>query len=178
VELLEFQRQSVQWALERETTPGGVQSFLWVKLPSVAEPSGSPVTTLSAGNGAESCTTANGQSSWDRELHSRTSESHSKRGSILSRGTLVVVSVRLIGCYQYGYSHMHGYIAHRIPSLLTVSRFTRRPVDRRGEIKVEGSRLSVSVPWSKSQTRSRTARQELHCRDNIPGACFRRDIPR
>jgi hypothetical protein len=38
VELLEFQRQSVQWALERETTPGGVQSFLWAKLPSVAEP--------------------------------------------------------------------------------------------------------------------------------------------
>jgi hypothetical protein len=38
VELLEFQRQSVQWALERETTPGGIQSFLWGKLPSVAEP--------------------------------------------------------------------------------------------------------------------------------------------
>jgi SNF2 family DNA or RNA helicase len=38
VELLAFQRQSVQWALERETTPGGIQSFLWPKLPSVAEP--------------------------------------------------------------------------------------------------------------------------------------------
>jgi hypothetical protein len=37
VELLAFQRQSVQWALERETTPDGVQSFLWGKLPSVAE---------------------------------------------------------------------------------------------------------------------------------------------
>jgi hypothetical protein len=38
VELLDFQRRSVQWALERETTPGGIQSFLWAKLPEVAEP--------------------------------------------------------------------------------------------------------------------------------------------
>lgn len=153
VELLEFQRQSVQWALERETTPGGVQSFLWAKLPSVAEPgndlyfspilerfrhdkpqlvrggfiseemglgktvislalilqnpapamplSGSPVTTLAAGSGTESGQTASGQASWDGDLHSRTSQSNGKRGSIISRGTLVVVSVRLIGCCQY-----------------------------------------------------------------------------
>lgn len=33
VELLPFQSQSLQWALERETTPGGVQSFFWTKLP-------------------------------------------------------------------------------------------------------------------------------------------------
>ena len=143
VELLEFQRQSVQWALERETTPGGVQSFLWAKLPSVAEPghdlyfnpilerfskdkprlarggiiaeemglgktvislalilqnpapvaplSGSPVTVLGAvGTGNDAI--SDGPTSWDKELYSRTSVSNSKRGSIISRGTLVVVS--------------------------------------------------------------------------------------
>jgi hypothetical protein len=38
VELLPFQRQSVQWALERETVQGGIQSLLWPKLPHVEEP--------------------------------------------------------------------------------------------------------------------------------------------
>jgi hypothetical protein len=38
VELLEFQRQTLQWALEREKVPGGIQSFSWVKVPSVGEP--------------------------------------------------------------------------------------------------------------------------------------------
>lgn len=38
VELLPFQRQTLQWAAEREQTPGGVNSFLWPKLPSVAQP--------------------------------------------------------------------------------------------------------------------------------------------
>ena len=33
VELLAFQRQSVQWALERENLPGGLQSLFWPKLP-------------------------------------------------------------------------------------------------------------------------------------------------
>ena len=33
VELLEFQKQSVKWALERESIKGGVQSLLWTKLP-------------------------------------------------------------------------------------------------------------------------------------------------
>jgi len=37
-ELLEFQRQSLHWALERETAPGDVQSFLRARLPFVAEP--------------------------------------------------------------------------------------------------------------------------------------------
>jgi SWI/SNF-related matrix-associated actin-dependent regulator of chromatin subfamily A3 len=37
VELLPFQRQTLQWALERETTPGGLQSFLSTKLPSLEE---------------------------------------------------------------------------------------------------------------------------------------------
>jgi hypothetical protein len=38
VELLPFQSQTVQWATEREQTPGGVNAFLWTKLPSVAQP--------------------------------------------------------------------------------------------------------------------------------------------
>jgi hypothetical protein len=33
VELLEFQRQSLKWALEREKTPGGIQSYFWAKIP-------------------------------------------------------------------------------------------------------------------------------------------------
>ncbi len=33
VELLPFQRQTLQWALERETTPGGLYSFLLARLP-------------------------------------------------------------------------------------------------------------------------------------------------
>jgi SNF2 family DNA or RNA helicase len=38
VELLPFQSQTVQWATEREQTPGGVNAFLWTKLPSLAQP--------------------------------------------------------------------------------------------------------------------------------------------
>lgn len=38
VELLPFQRQSVQWALDRETAEGGIQSWLWPQLPRVAQP--------------------------------------------------------------------------------------------------------------------------------------------
>lgn len=38
VQLLDFQLQSLKWALERETVPGGIQAFFWPKLPSVAEP--------------------------------------------------------------------------------------------------------------------------------------------
>jgi SWI/SNF-related matrix-associated actin-dependent regulator of chromatin subfamily A3 len=37
VELLPFQRQTLQWALEREKNPGGLQSYLWAKLPSVKD---------------------------------------------------------------------------------------------------------------------------------------------
>ena len=37
VDLLQFQRQSVQWALERETVQGGIESLLWPKLPAVAD---------------------------------------------------------------------------------------------------------------------------------------------
>ncbi len=37
VELLPFQRQTLQWALDREQNPGGLQSFLWAKLPRVED---------------------------------------------------------------------------------------------------------------------------------------------
>lgn len=33
VELFDFQREAVGWALERERTEGGLESFLWTKLP-------------------------------------------------------------------------------------------------------------------------------------------------
>jgi hypothetical protein len=33
-----FQSQTVHWATEREQTPGGVNAFLWIKVPSVAQP--------------------------------------------------------------------------------------------------------------------------------------------
>ena len=33
IELLDFQLQSLKWALERERAPGGIQSFIWPKLP-------------------------------------------------------------------------------------------------------------------------------------------------
>ena len=36
VELLPFQSQSLQWAIERETVPGGIQSFSWTTLPEIA----------------------------------------------------------------------------------------------------------------------------------------------
>jgi len=42
VELLPFQSQSLQWAMERETTPGGIQSFFWTKLPPVVSPQQQP----------------------------------------------------------------------------------------------------------------------------------------
>jgi hypothetical protein len=35
VELLPFQSQSLQWAIERETVPGGIQSFSWTTLPEI-----------------------------------------------------------------------------------------------------------------------------------------------
>ena len=37
IELLEFQRQSLKWALEREQIPGGIQSYHWLKLPNRGE---------------------------------------------------------------------------------------------------------------------------------------------
>jgi hypothetical protein len=140
VELLEFQRQTLKWALERETTAGGIQSFWWAKVPTdstrkkdlyyspilqrfrtdpprivrggfIAEEmglgktvislalilknpasanpvSGSPIASLHAGS------PPNLQNGWDKSLYKLTSTSNSKRGSIVSRGTLVIVSQR------------------------------------------------------------------------------------
>ena len=33
IELLDFQKQALQWCLERERVKGGIQSFFWSKLP-------------------------------------------------------------------------------------------------------------------------------------------------
>lgn len=33
IELLAFQKESLKWALERETIPGGIQSYFWTKVP-------------------------------------------------------------------------------------------------------------------------------------------------
>ena len=37
LQLLDFQRETVMWAYERETMPGGIQEFLWTKLPSASK---------------------------------------------------------------------------------------------------------------------------------------------
>ena len=218
VELLEFQRQSVQWALERETTPGGVQSFLWAKLPAVAEPgqdiyfnpilecfrkdkprlvrggiiaeemglgktvislalilqnpapkaplSGSPVSAL------DSAGTASDATPWDKELYSRTSGSNSKRGSILSRGTLVVVS------YYIAY-HIHPSI-NELQSMLTtialfclaVPRFAGGSMDRRGSVQAQGSRSCLSLSWTESQAERQDSCKEFDCRYYVPDTCF------
>ena len=36
VELFEFQRQAIGWALERENAPGGMQSYFWIKIPTMS----------------------------------------------------------------------------------------------------------------------------------------------
>jgi hypothetical protein len=101
----------------------------------------SPVAILDANDSAERAgATARGESSWDRDLHSRTSGSNSKRGGILPRGTLVVVSAR--DWKQPSVRHVWKHIANRFPRfsrLLTLSRFARWSVDRRGKI---GHKLS------------------------------------
>jgi len=199
VELLEFQRQSVQWALEREMTPGGVQSFLWAKLPSVAEPgediyyspilerfrrgkpklvrggiiaeemglgktvislalilqnpapavpqSGSPIAVLdNISNDTNVASAAGTPTPWDKDLYSRTSLTNSKRGSILSRGTLVVV--RMIRTF----SHQKQLCCSQSPSSSTVSRLTCGAVDRRGKVKAVGPRPRVPVSRQYPQT--------------------------
>jgi len=37
LQLLDFQREAVGWAYERETMPGGIQELLWTKLPSASK---------------------------------------------------------------------------------------------------------------------------------------------
>jgi hypothetical protein len=141
VDLLPFQTQTVQWALEREQVPGGIQSFFWVQVPVsglyyspvlqcfrkdkprlvrggfIAEemglgktisslalilqnaapslpPSGSDVALLSNDHPQE---VLNSHLGWDKNLYKETSTSNKKRGSILSRGTLVICPVSLVG---------------------------------------------------------------------------------
>jgi hypothetical protein len=141
VELLDFQRQSLQWALEREKLPDGIQSYFWAKLPAdpdrkddlyynpiiqkfrndkprvvrggfIAEEmglgktvislalilknpapllpeSGKPVSDLWCESGAD----ATAHEGWNQDLHKTATISSAKRGSILTRGTLVIVSL-------------------------------------------------------------------------------------
>ena len=187
-ELLPFQRQSLKWAVERELTPGGIQSYWWPKLPSnsgrtedlyfcpilnsfrkdpprvvkggliceemglgktgkmhwpampktnaalvdallstnfssyfllflpvislglilknpapASPDSGSNISALDSNTGAnatQTTATAPTQStkaSWDTKLYRETSKDNAKRGSIISRGTLVVCPVSLVG---------------------------------------------------------------------------------
>jgi SNF2 family DNA or RNA helicase len=136
VELLGFQRQSLKWALERETMEGGIQRLLWAKLPYdptrkdkelyynpilnrfrreppnlvrggfIAEEMGlgktvislamilknpAPVTPVS-GSPVLDLEKETVASAWDKGLHKSTPGTNKKRGSILSRGTLVIVS--------------------------------------------------------------------------------------
>lgn len=58
--------------------------------------SGSPVAVLNDANGA-AANVPDGPQTWDKDLYARTSVSNSKRGSIISRGTLVVCHVSLVG---------------------------------------------------------------------------------
>ena len=150
VALLPFQSQSLQWAIERETTPGGIQSFFWTKLPQVAEPNtdlyfnpiigklstskpalvrggiiasqmglGKTVISLAlilanpaptapvAGSHVSTITAqpnlAPGSPFRDPDLYQRTSSGKPKRGSIVSRGTLVVVSTFLAEWSSFQY---------------------------------------------------------------------------
>jgi hypothetical protein len=141
VELLPFQQQSLQWALERETVSGGVQSFHWIKIPlpansqdelyfspilgmftktkpalvrggMICEQMGLGKTVISlalilcnpapqlphsgapASDIAKAPKPANGASFW---MHQQSSVDDPKKGSIFSRGTLVVCNVSLVG---------------------------------------------------------------------------------
>lgn len=136
VELLGFQRQTLKWALERETMEGGIQTLLWGKLPEdpsreyknlyfnpllsrfrreppnlvrggfIAEEMGLGKTVISlalilknpapatpaSGSPIFDLDKATSPSRWDKKLYKSTSTSNKKRGSILCRGTLVIVS--------------------------------------------------------------------------------------
>jgi SNF2-related domain len=142
VDLLPFQSQALQWATERETTPGGLQSFWCTKLPSVAEPgkelyfnptigklsvekpalvrggiiaaqmglgktvislalilrNPAPALPISGSSSSSICDSpdmASGQPFWDpkwkKNIRDPTGENSVSHGSIISRGTLVVV---------------------------------------------------------------------------------------
>jgi SNF2 family DNA or RNA helicase len=147
VELLAFQKQSLKWALERETISGGVQSCFWIKVPvSILKPmqkiidlyyspildrfskkkarevcggiiaaemglgktlislapqlpiSGSNIDDLTIAPGAN----VENPSKWDKDLYAQSSAANPKRGSILSRGTLVICPKSLVGQWIEG----------------------------------------------------------------------------
>ncbi|KAG7339454.1 swf/snf family helicase [Nitzschia inconspicua] len=143
VELLDFQKQALKWALEREQIPGGIQSLYWGMLPKtekrqddlyfspvlslfrkdkpalvrggilaaemglgktiislglilrnpapVLPASGSPISSLNL-----AVAPASGER-WNKSLYDKTCGDNKKRGSILSRGTLVICPVSLVG---------------------------------------------------------------------------------
>ena len=146
VELLPFQLQSLQWAIERETIPGGIQSLHWAKVPLAPDATSElyfnpmlgmfssskpnhvrggficesmglgktvislalilsnpapalPVSGSKAKDLAKTPKVANGQSFWKTNVSTgtNTSSQNSKRGRFLSRGTLVVCNVSLVG---------------------------------------------------------------------------------
>jgi SNF2 family DNA or RNA helicase len=146
VNLFDFQRESIKWAIEHENMPDGIQSLFWIKM-STAEQGkeiyyspilrrfrddkpvvvrggvladgkglGKTVTSLAlilqnpaplfppSGGSIEAlqdATRTRASSSktrrWDIDLYSRTSALNPKRGSIISRGTLVVCHASLVG---------------------------------------------------------------------------------
>lgn len=145
IELLDFQRQSVQWAFEREIVPDGIQSYFWTKLSDatrkdiyfnplvglkrgkprivrggyIAEemglgktvislalilknpapenpPSGSPVSILEKKDPFGSSVDSEYKPVWDKVMHmDEITHNNKKRGSIISQGTLVIVSLWL-----------------------------------------------------------------------------------
>jgi len=143
IELLDFQKQSLQWCLERESVEGGIQTFFWPKLPYeegvpelyynpilqrfrrdpprvvrggfIADEMGLGKTISSLGlilknpappfpaNGSDVTSLStipdsqHSMVSWDKDLYAQTSTDESKRGSIVSQGTLVICPVSLVG---------------------------------------------------------------------------------
>lgn len=136
VELLDFQRQTLQWTLERETMEGGIQTLLWGKVPVgqgrdiyfnpilnrfrrdvpalvrggfIAEEMGLGKTVISlalilrnpapvlpeSGSSISDLEWITSPTQWDKSLYKKNSTTNKKRGSILCRGTLVIVSVQL-----------------------------------------------------------------------------------